>query len=62
MERDVSDDIMQVMETIEYGFLDKKGENIYNKGENEWNKFNEFYFLLTPDELLEKSVEFVGIK
>lgn len=45
--------IMDIMDTIEYGFKNKIGENIYNLGDVEWNKFYEFYYLQTPDELLQ---------
>lgn len=54
MKKDFSNNVMQVMETIEYGFLDEFGENIYNKSEEEWDKFSEFYYLLSPEELLDK--------
>lgn len=48
------DKIMQVLETIEYGFKDENGVNIHDN-EEKWDKeFEDFYYLLSPEELLEK--------
>ena len=46
--------IMNIMEDIEYGFKDQNGENIINVNSQKWdNEFNEFYYLQTPEELLQ---------
>jgi len=45
--------IMEIMNTIKYGYKDKFGNNIIDINPNKWeNEFNNFYRLLTPDELL----------
>jgi len=49
------------MEDIEYGFLNKNGENIF-LNENVEKKFNKEYHLMSPKELLIKKLEFAGIK
>lgn len=42
------------MESIKYGFMDDHGQNIINTNSEKWdNQFEEFYFLQTPEELLE---------
>ena len=46
--------IMSIMETIEYGFKDGNGNNIYELDGKFWNDMNSFYYLLLPEELLEK--------
>ncbi len=47
------DDIMDIMDSIEFGFKDENGENIINKYPENWDEeFNKFYYLQTPDELL----------
>lgn len=47
-------DIMNIMETIEYGFKDKNKQNIIETNIEKWyNEFYDFYYLQTPDELLE---------
>lgn len=44
---------MNVMNDIEYGFKDKKGNNIIDTNLQKWeNKFHYFYYLQTPEELL----------
>lgn len=46
-------EIMDLMNEIEYGFKDEKGINIINSDLQKWdNEFTEFYYLQTPDELL----------
>lgn len=46
-------EIMTLMDTIEYGFKDNNGDNIINTNPKKWdNEFTEFYYLQTPDELL----------
>ena len=45
------DEIMKIMNQIDYGFKDDKGFNLIEK-EEEWNHFEEFYYLQTPEELL----------
>lgn len=46
--------IMKLMEKIEYGFKDKNGNNIIDFDEEKWEReFSEFYYLQTPEELLE---------
>lgn len=44
--------IMDVLNTIEYGFKDNNGNNIINDTEKWDNEFNDFYYLQEPDELL----------
>lgn len=47
--------IMNVMDNIEYGFLDECGNNIINVDYEKWdNEFYNFYYLLSPEELLQK--------
>ena len=43
-------EIMNILDDIEYGFKDKNGNNLVNT--EEWNNFSEFYYLLSPQELL----------
>ena len=46
-------EIMQIMETISYGFKDSHGNNILDVDPEKWDQeFPEFYFLQTPEELL----------
>lgn len=45
---------MNVMDKIEYGFKDEFDQNIINVDPKKWEmEFCNFYYLLTPDELLE---------
>lgn len=45
--------IMKIMDQIEYSFLDEHGNNIINTNPKKWDEeFYDFYYLLTPDELL----------
>ncbi len=47
--------IMEIMDTITYGFLDENNENIININPKKWDEeFYDFYYLLSPSELLEK--------
>ena len=46
-------EIMEIMNSIEYGFKDKNGENIINNKKKWDEEFNNFYYLQTPIELLE---------
>lgn len=46
--------IMDIMDTIEYGFLDGFGNNIVNNTKKWDDEFYNFYYLLSPEELLEK--------
>lgn len=48
------DKIMDIMNSIEYGFKDETGFNIINDSVMWDNEFYKFYYLLSPDELLEK--------
>lgn len=51
----VEHDIMKIMDQIEYGFPDEKGFNIKKKNPKMYEEeFTRFYYLLTPEELLEK--------
>ncbi len=50
----MAEDIMNLMDTIEYGFLDEFGNNIVNNTKKWDDEFYDFYYLLSPDELLEK--------
>ena len=46
--------IMNIMESIEYGFKDKSGKNIINVNPQKWdNDFADFYYLQSREELLE---------
>lgn len=47
--------IMTIMDDIEYGFLDKNNQNIINIDSKKWDEeFYDFYYLLSPEELLIK--------
>ena len=46
-------EIMDVLNTIEYGYKDENDNNIINNPEKWNNEFHIFYKLLTPDELLQ---------
>lgn len=47
--------IMETMNSIEYGFLDENGKNIIENDPEKWdNEFYDFYYLLSPNELLEQ--------
>lgn len=46
--------IMEILDEIEYGFKDKNDMNIIDNEEYWENEFGNFYYLLSPDELLEK--------
>lgn len=51
----IEEKIMKIMDDIEYGFLDEDGNNIINVNPKKWDEeFYEFYYLLAPEELLEK--------
>lgn len=44
--------IMNLMDSIEYGFKNEKGENIITANPKKWEEeFDKFYYLQTPDEL-----------
>ena len=46
-------EIMNIMNNIEYGFRDEDGNNIIDTDIEKWdNEFNNFYYLQTPEELL----------
>ena len=46
-------EIMNIMNTIEYGFKDENGKNIINTNPQKWDdEFYKFYYLQTPEELL----------
>ena len=47
--------IMNEMEQIKYGFLDSKGNNIFDNADVEY-RFNKIYYLMSPEELLNKKV------
>lgn len=47
--------IMNVMEEIEYGFLDNNGNNICDNVDLE-DTFNKVYYLMSPEELLNKKI------
>lgn len=48
------DKIIEVMDTIEYGYKDSFGNNILDDDFNKWEReFNKFYYLQSPCELLE---------
>lgn len=47
-------EIMNLMDGIEYGFKDENANNIINTDPQKWdNEFDKFYYLQTPEELLE---------
>lgn len=47
--------IMEIMNTIEYGFKDTNGKNILEVNPKKYDEeFYDFYYLLSPDELLGK--------
>ncbi len=47
--------IMETMNSIEYGFLDQDNNNIIKTNPKKWDEeFYDFYYLLSPNELLEK--------
>lgn len=47
------ENITNVLNKIEYGFKDELGNNIINFDYDKWeNNFEEFYYLQTPEELL----------
>lgn len=48
------DEIMNCLDTIEYGFKDEAGFNIHDDSKRWDDDFENFYYLLSPDELLEK--------
>lgn len=51
---EVLNKITNLMDSIEYGFKDENGINIINSDLKKWDdEFNNFYYLQTPDELLE---------
>lgn len=51
----IEEKIMQIMDDIEYGFLDECGNNIIDYDPKKWDEeFYEFYYLLSPEELLDK--------
>lgn len=46
--------IMKIMDSIEYGFKDKVGQNIIHTNPKKWEEeFDKFYYLQTKEELLE---------
>ena len=49
-------DIMNIMESIEYGFPDENGKNLIDDFEYYDNHFNEFYYLRTPKEILKSKI------
>ena len=51
MEQKINE-IMHVMNSIEYGFRDENNKNIIYDEEKWRNEFNDFYYLQTPKELL----------
>lgn len=47
-------EIMSIMDTIEYGFRDEDGKNILKEEPQRYeDEFDQFYYLQTPEELLE---------
>ncbi len=47
-------EIMDVLDTINYGFIDNNGINIFDDGLNVEHTFNKVYHLMSPQELLDK--------
>lgn len=52
----MNDSIMEIMDSIEYGFPDKDGNNIINNIQYYDEYFNEFYYLQSPEELLNSKI------
>lgn len=53
--KNVEEKIMSIMNDIEYGFLDENYQNIINVDSKKWDEeFYKFYYLLSPEELLNK--------
>jgi len=50
--KDILNNIMNIMETIEYGFKENNINILYNNSYRWNNEFNDFYYLQTPKELL----------
>ncbi len=49
------EEVMNIMNTIQYGYLDEFGRNIIEKDPTNWDiEFESIYHLLSPEELLEK--------
>lgn len=51
----LEDKVMEVMNTIEYGVANDNNENLL-KIMDEDEVFNNFYYLQTPDELMESKI------
>ncbi|MDD3241401.1 MAG: GNAT family N-acetyltransferase [Bacilli bacterium] len=47
-------EIMNILDTINYGFIDDNGTNIFNNDLNVEYIFNQVYHLMSPEELLKK--------
>ncbi len=53
--KSIVNDIMAIMDTIDYGFPDENGHNLMLSNPQKFDQdFDTFYYLLTPQELLEK--------
>ena len=51
---ETADKIMELMNSIEYGFKDEDGNNIINTNLQKWDdEFENFYYLQTPEELMQ---------
>ncbi len=50
--KDIVNNIMNIMESIEYGFKENNLNVLYSNSYRWNNEFNNFYYLQTPDELL----------
>lgn len=51
----IAEQIMDIINGIEYGFKDENGDNLIITNPKKYDdEFEEFYYLMTPDELLEK--------
>lgn len=50
----IKQEIMKIMDTIAYGFPDKEGANILEENPEKYDaEFKEFYYLQTPEELMQ---------
>lgn len=47
-------EIMNILNTINYGFINNEGQNILDDDLNLENTFNDVYYLMSPEELIEK--------
>ena len=49
-------EINKIMDNINYGFITKDNKIINDNNSKEWDNFNEYYYLQSPEELLKSKV------